>query len=386
MTLSSHRCLRRSRFLAGGLTITLMLALASSAVAHDHRQTYYLQHNLVSDGFVPADQTDPNLVNPWGIGVGSGTFFWVSDNGTGVSTLYKGDGTIVPLVVTIPPPAGSSDLSTPTGQVFNPFNATVPTDFVVSNGGGSGPSIFIFATEDGTISGWNPGVPPPPLSTQAIRVVDNSASGAVYKGLAIGSNASGNFLYAANFAAGTIDVFNGSFGQVTLGGSFLDPNIPTGFAPFNIQNLGGSLYVTYAKRDDITGDDVKGPGNGFVDIFDTDGNLIRRIISGGHLNSPWGIAIAPAKFGRFSNDLLVGNFGDGQINAYTNTGSSFVFHGKLRSPNGKPLSIDGLWALQFGLDGANNGPSTVLFFTAGSDDEKHGLFGSLTSCLVTLCK
>ncbi|MBI3757917.1 MAG: TIGR03118 family protein [Deltaproteobacteria bacterium] len=385
MTLSSHHFCRQSRALAGGLTITLTLALAFSADANNHRETFYQQHNLVSDGFVPADHVDNNLVNPWGISASPATFFWVSDNGTGVTTLYNGAGNAVPLVVTIPPPAGSTDPSTPTGQVFNKFNATSPTDFVVTSGGASGPSLFIFATEDGTISGWNPAVPPPPLSKQAIRVVDNSAAGAVYKGLAIGSNASGNFLYAANFSAGTIDVFNGSFTQVTLAGSFADPGIPAGFAPFNVQNLGGNLYVTYAKRNDITGDDVAGPGNGFVDIFDTDGNLVRRVASGGHLNSPWGIALAPAKgFGRFSNDLLVGNFGDGQINAYRDNGGSFEFHGKLRS-KGKPITIDGLWALQFGLGGANNGPTNVLFFTAGIDDERHGLFGSLTSCTVVSC-
>ncbi len=206
------------------------------------------------------------------------------------------------------------------------------------------------------------------------------ASGAVYKGLAIGSVGTDNFLYAANFHAGTIDVFDKNFAPASLAGSFSDPRIPTGFAPFNIQNLEGKLYVTYAKQDATKHDDVAGKGNGFVDVFDTDGNFIQHVASRGHLNSPWGLVFAPADFGRFSNDLLVGNFGDGRINAYSWEGDHFHFHGQLRGPDGQPITIDGLWALRFGNGAPNSGPTNFLFFTAGINGEDDGLFGSLSAC------
>jgi uncharacterized protein (TIGR03118 family) len=359
--------------------MTLTLALASSARAGSELK-FYKQTDLVSNLPNLAVHQDPNLVNPWGMASSSTSPFWVSDNGTGVTTLYNGAGQAFPvgspLVVTIPP-AGSA----PTGQVFNEFNVTSPSDFPVAPGF---PSLFIFATEDGTISGWNPSVPAF-LSTVAILKVDNSASGAIYKGLAIGSNASGNFLYAANFSAGTIDVFDKDFAPASLAGSFSDPRIPAGFAPFNIQNLEGDLYVTYAKQDEDKEDDVAGTGNGFVDVFDTDGNFIQRVDSRSKLNSPWGLTFAPEDFGRFSNDLLVGNFGDGRINAYSREGDHFHFHGQLQAPNGQPLAIEGLWALRFGNDGAA-GPHNVLFFTAGPNDEEDGLFGSLTACQESQCQ
>ena len=379
MTVLSHRSPWGVLALAGVLTMTLGLALASPATA-DSEKNFYQQHNLVSDGFVPADHVDSHLVNPWGMASSPTSPFWVSDNGTGVTTLYNGEGQPFPvgspLVVTIPP-AGSA----PTGQVFNDFNVTSPSDFTVALGR---PSLFIFATEDGTISGWNPFVPAF-LSTTAILKVDNSTSGAIYKGLAIGSNASGNFLYVANFHAGTIEVYDKDFQPASLAGSFSDPRIPTGFAPFNIQNLDGDLYVTYAKQDADKHDDVAGKGNGFVNVFDTDGNFIRRIASRHKLNSPWGLVFAPADFGRFSNDLLVGNFGDGRINAYKQEGDHFHFHGQLRGPDGKRITIDGLWALRFGNGSLNSGPTNVLFFTAGPDDEQHGLFGSLKACQKNQC-
>src|SRR2546425_2579366 len=360
--------------LAGMLTMALALSLASPATAKK-KKSFYQQTNLVSDIPGLAAQTDPHLVNPWGMALSDTSPFWVSDNGAGVATLYNGTGQPFPpppssLVVTIPPPTGS----TPTGQVFNPqaVNPT-STDFVVTDSvsGKSGPSIFIFATEDGTVSGWNPTV----NLTTAIRVVDNSTTGAVYKGLALGRTPAGAFLYATNFHAGTIDVFDKNFKPASLAGSFSDPDIPAGFAPFNIQNLGNQLYVTYAKQDAHKHDDVAGKGNGFVDIFDTDGNFIERVASRGHLNSPWGLALAPAGFGGFSHDLLVGNFGDGRINAFDL--STDTLRGQLRDSKGKPLTIDGLWALTFGKDGQNNGPTNVLFFTAGINDEKDGLFVSL---------
>jgi uncharacterized protein (TIGR03118 family) len=313
--------------------------------------------------------TDPNLINPWGVSFGPNSPFWISDNNAGVSTLYDGAGTPQPLVVNIPLPAGAAGTAAPTGTVFNDSG-----DFVVSLGGRHGAALFIFATEDGTISAWNPNVDP----THAILEVDNSAvpnaaNGAVYKGLAIGSNATGNFLFAANFRAGTIDVFDKNFHKVTLAGTFTDAQIPAGFAPFDVQNIGGKLYVTYAMQNASKHDDVGGAGNGFVDVFDTNGNLLQRLVAHGPLNSPWGLAIAPAGFGNFGGDLLVGNFRDGHINAFDpNTG---MLVGTLTDQNGQPVTISGLWSLTFRSDGAAD-PNT-LFFTAGIQGEQHGLFGSL---------
>ena len=330
----------------------------------------FQQSNLVSDIPGLAANTDPNLQNPWGISSSATSPFWISDNKTGVSTLYNGSGQPFPvgspLVVTIAPPAGGTPPAAPTGQVFNGGSG-----FQV---GANQPARFIFATEDGTISGWNPGANP----TNAILKVDNSASGAVYKGLAIGNNGSGDFLYAANFYAGTIDVFDGTFGSVTLAGSFTDPNIPSGFAPFNIQNFGGNLFVTYALQDVTKHDDVAGPGNGFVDLFDLNGNFQKRLISNGVLNSPWGLALAPGDFGDFSNDLLVGNFGDGKINAFDPTSGTFL--GTMVDKNGTDIVNKGLWGLKFG-NGGNGGTTDTLYFTAGipgdGNVEDHGLFGSL---------
>jgi uncharacterized protein (TIGR03118 family) len=323
--------------------------------------TTYLQTNLTSDLPGVAAHLDPNLVNPWGIASLPTSPFWISDNGTGVATLYNGSGipqpvTPQPLVVTIPPPGGATPPSAPTGAVAN-----TTTDF--------GGARFIFATEDGTIAAWTSG-------TNAILQVDNSAAGAVYKGLAIGNNGSQNLIYAANFTSGHIDVFNGLFSPVTLPGAFTDPNLPAGFAPFDIQNIGGNLYVTYAKQ--AGKDDVPGPGNGFVNIFDTKGTLIRRLVSNGPLNSPWGLALAPAGFGTFGNDLLVGNFGDGTIHAFDPVTGALA--GILSDLNGNPIVNEGLWGLAFG----NGGPGFVpnsLYFTAGiqgSDAiEDHGLFGRI---------
>ena len=328
------------------------------------------QTDLVSD-VAGAAAMDPNLVNAWGIASGPTTPFWVSDNGQGVSTLYDGAGHPAPvgqpLVVTIPPPAGSPPDTTaaPTGVVFNGTS-----DFVIANGSNSGPSRFIFATEDGTLSGWNPTV----NGGAAMLAADNSASGAAYKGLALGSTAAGNFLYAANFHQARIDAFDKTFAPVELAGSFNDPNIPAGFAPFGIQNIGGSLYVTFAKQDENKEDDSSGPGNGYVDVFDTNGNFIKRFASQGPLNSPWGLALAPATFGQFSNALLVGNFGDGRITAFN--ASTGAVLGQLMTTSSTPIVIEGLWALTFG-NGANAGSTNTLFFTAGPGEEAHGLFGSL---------
>ena len=305
---------------------------------------------------------------------GPATPWWVSDNGTGVSTLYNGQGMKIPLTVTIPAPAGSpaGTTSAPTGVIFNGSGG-----FNVSQDGKTFfSSLFIFDTEDGTISGWSPSFPD---RSHAVLAVDRSnvGKGAVYKGLAIGSNASGTFLFATNFRFGTIEMFDSNFNLV---GSFTDHHLPQSFAPFGIQNIGGNLYVTFAKQNAKKHDDVAGAGHGFVDVFDTNGNLISRLISRGSLNSPWGLALAPANFGQFSNDLLVGNFGDGHINVFDpNTAAAL---GSLQNSGGIPIQIDGLWSLQFG-NGANggvtNGATNELFFTAGIDGEAHGLFGKIQS-------
>jgi len=362
------------------LILTLGLALPSSATAGNEKK-FYQQHDLASDIPGLADNFDPNLVNGWGLAVGDSTFFWVADNATGVSTLYNGAGERAPigspLVVTIP---GGK----PTGTVFNGTS-----DFVIGNnclptGFSPCPSLFIFATETGAIAGWNPFVP---AFLSSVAIVKVPSSDAIYKGLALASFGSNNYLYAANFHAGTIDVFDKDFHPVLLPpGSFTDPKLPDGYAPFNIQELGGQLYVAYAKQDDEKEDEVKGKGNGYVDVFNPNGTFVQRVASRGKLNAPWGLVFAPAdSFGRFSGDLLVGNFGDGLINAYTPEGDHFHFHGQLHAPDGHPVQIDGLWALSFGKGGDNNGPKDVLFFTAGPDDENHGLFGKLTACEKSEC-
>jgi len=323
---------------------------------------FYEQHNLVSDGAVPADLVDAALVNAWGL-VASGTSpWWVADNGADLSTLYNGNtGAKQALTVSVP--------GAPTGVVFNGG-----TGFAVSNGTATAPARFIFATEEGTILGWSPAV----ALTQAVVAVDNSAGGAVYKGLAIASTAAGDRLYAANFHAGTVDVFDAGFHPVSAG--FSDVALPSGYAPFGIRNLGGTIYVTYALQDADRKDDVAGVGHGFVNAFDTDGHLLRRVASRGRLNSPWGLALAPADFGQFGGNLLVGNFGDGHINAFDlqrfEANGELQERGQLHAANGPPVTIDGLWALAFG-NGASAGPTNALFFTAGPFDEEHGLFGKL---------
>jgi len=333
---------------------------------------FYLQHNIISDGFVPADHTDSSLVNAWGLVSGPTTPWWIADNGTGKTTLFNVGGNAIVTEFIVPGAGGAQ--GNPTGLVFNGG-----TGFVVNNGVGSpAPARFIFSSEDGTISAFK-GAP-------IVTVVPNAqapAHGAIYKGLAIDSTTAGQFLYATDFHNAKVDIFDSSFHAVTIAGAFTDPNIPDGFAPFGIQNINGTIYVTYALQDADKEDDVAGPGNGFVDAYDTAGNFIRRVASGGELNSPWGLALAPDNFGRFSGDLLVGNFGNGRIHAFdpaqlTEAGE-FEAVGQLHSASGRPVVIDGLWALQFGHGAAANGPTSTLFFTAGPAEEAHGLFGSLVN-------
>ena len=317
----------------------------------------YVRHDLVSDQAGFADFTDPNLVNPWGVSFSATGSFWVSNTGKGNSTLYNGSGVISTTVVTVPA-AAMGKQGTPTGQVFNGG-----TGFLLANGS---PARFIFSTEDGTISGWNGG-------TLAAIMVDNSASGAVYYGLAIGTNAAGaTLLYAPNFTTGNIDVFDSKFAATKVSGGFTDPNLPSGYAPFNIWPLGGKLYVAYAKQGPLSG--VAGAGSGYVSVFDFDGNLQKHLISSSPLNAPWGLAIAPSTFGAFGGSLLVGNFGDGTINAFDlNSGAA---QGTLQGTDGNPIVFSGLWALIFG-NGGSGGDRNTLYITAGIGGLAHGLLSSL---------
>ena len=343
----------------------------------------FFQHNLVSDLAGMADVVDPCLVNPWGIVASPASPFWIADNGTGLSTLHNGNGAATALIVAIPGPGGAAAPAKQCGG--SPFGPGAPTGTVFNDTGsfmaGTAPASFIFATEQGLIVGWNAAA-----GQTGVVLQDRSATGAIYKGLAIATRSQGPLLYGANFSAGKIDVFDGSLNAVSLPGGFIDPSIPAGFAPFNIQNLNGSLYVTYAKQDAKRHDDVAGPGNGYVDIYDLNGLLLQRLVSGGQLNSPWGLAMAPAGFGDFGGAVLVGNFGDGAINAFDPSSGRFL--GALQGSTGKPIRISGLWGLTFG-NGAHPNPgaassggdATLLYFTAGiagpDTVESHGLLGTI---------
>ena len=335
----------------------------------------YAQTNLVSDIPGLAAHTDPNLKNPWGTSVGPGSPIWVSDNHAGVTTLYDGAGNPQPRVVGIPAPpsAGQGAVGAPTGQAFNTFDPASP-DFVISKNGSSGPAFFLFATEDGTIAGWNPNVDP----AHAVIAVDRSTAtdsagdvGALYKGLALVTTPGGKFIYASNFRFGTVDVFDSHFNLVN---SFSDPTVPTGFAPFGIHNIGGKLYVTYAKQGAGKEDDAARPGNGFVDVFAPNGDLLQRLVSGGKLDSPWAVTLAAPTFGAFGGDILVGNFGNGRINVYDPT--SGEFQGELSRPGGGPIVLEGLWGLRF-APATPGATANTLFFTAGLNDEADGLFGTI---------
>ena len=342
------------------VTLTFMMLAASNGLAQHYQRTDLTTDNSSTSATAP--NIDPNLVNPWGIARSSGSPWWISDNGTSLSTLYDSTGAPKSLVVSIPLPNGQPG-GAPTGTVFNYTGS-----FEVAPGLSA---FFLFVTEDGSISGWNPSANP----TGAIVKVNRSST-AIYKGLAIATPPQGPRLYASNFASGAVEVFDGHFHRLSVAGGFLDANLPLNYAPFGIQNVGGNIVVTFAHRKPGSKDEDHGPGLGFVDVFDFAGRLLLRLQHGPFLNAPWGIAQAPGDFGRFSHRLLIGNFGDGSIHAFNAVTGKF--EGTLLDQNGLPLSIGGLWALSFGGDNTNSGLATELFFTAGANDENDGIFGRIT--------
>ena len=373
----------------GPAAVIAISTIAAAAVHADDRgkANRYVVTPLTSNLPNVAPNQDPVLQNAWGVTFTPGASpFWIADNATGCSTLYDGAGVPVALKVGIPLPGGTPSATScmpvppnanppptnaaPTGLVWNP--TTGSTGFTVP--GTSITATFIWATEDGTVSAWSNMLPD---TSHAVEAVNNSPD-AVYKGLAVGTNTHGVFLYATDFRGAKIDVFAppdfSPASSTQIPGSFSDPDIPAGFAPFGIQNINGTLFVTYALQNDEKHDDVAGRGNGFVDVFDTDGNLLLRFASRGTLNSPWGVSRASFAFGRFSGDILIGNFGDGKISAFRSDGD---FHGLLRdAATKKPLAIDGLWTITLG--GGRNSNSDTLYFTAGPDSEMNGLFGTIT--------
>ena len=356
---------------AGALATTAVGAVPASAHTSAFRQI-----NLVSDQPGKAHLTDPDLVNAWGLAASPGTDsapgspLWVADNGSDKATLYTG---ATPTSVSKASLVVNVTGAAPTGQVFNPDTSS----FIVRDKKGhSGPSVFIFDTENGTIDGWNPAVGAKGSTPSTVtEVAHNRGAKAVYKGLALAQASNGKpYLYATNFHSGRIEVYNSHFKRVSLpGGHFVDPYLPAGYGPFGIAEIGGELYVTFAKQDAMRHDDVAGPGHGFVDVFTNDGAFVRRLVTRGALDSPWGLALAPAGFGQFSGDLLVGNFGNGHINVYSPATGAHL--GQPRRANGRPIVIDGLWGLQFG--NGNAAKTNQLIFSAGPDGEAHGLLGKI---------
>lgn len=360
-----------ARFLRFGLGATLLLAASQIAITAPAEALFFQQRNLVTDnqsalaslGFAPASHVDPNLINPWGVSFGTGGPFWVSNQGTNTSTLYDGTGAPVPLVVDIP--HGEGQPIGPTGQVF-----AAGKGFNLPNGS---EGIFFFANLDGSISGWNPAA-----GTTALIAPVNSDQDhpAIYTGLALGNVGASNYLYAANGLTGQVDVYDTSFTPVTLTGNFNDPGPnPDGLVPFNIHNVGGRMFVTYAEAGPSA--DEAPLGSGFVSEFNADGTFVRRFATGGPLASPWGVALAPDGFGTFGGALLVGNFNEehGTINAFSLADGSFL--GNLTDAGGNPIFIPHLWEITFG-DGALNADARALYFAAGIGDEEHGLFGNFS--------
>ena len=356
------------RFLALTAALGLVLTVVVPVVARSPHSAYDV-HVLVSDGGVPADRVDPNLVNAWGLSRTATSPWWVADNGMDVSTLYNGAGVPqfqpTPLVVSVP--------GAPTGTVAN----TNP-GFMVQGLAGPVRAPFLFDTEAGTILGWQGSG-----TTSAVLGLDRSGAGAIYKGLTIAVANGVPTLYAADFHNARVDVVTADPTTPTTwvvssaAGSFVDPSLPAGYAPFGIQNIDDTIFVTYAKQDADAEDEIAGDGFGFVDAYGLDGSFLGRVASGDPLNAPWGLAKAPDGFGEFSGQLLVGNFGDGRINAFR--WGSWEADGHLKLASHRPLVVDGLWAIAFGGGGAAaSGPATTLFFAAGPEDESHGAFGTIT--------
>jgi len=329
------------------ISILMVQPAARGATADAYKQT-----NLVSDGSATAVTTDPNLKNPWGLSLGPSTFFWVANQNTGTATLYDGTGAKQPLTVTIPTGGGSD--AGPTGNVFNSTS-----DFALNGN----PAAFMFVGLDGGVTAWNGG--------NAATLVSNQHDRAIYTGAALGNSGGNNFLYAANGKAGTVDVFDKNFQLTSLSGNFTDPNLPSGLVPFNVQNVAGQLYVTYAPSEAPGAPAAAEPGA--VDVFNPDGTLDHRFATGGVLDAPWGVVRAPADFGKFSGDILIGNDGNGHLHAFDDSGTAL---GEFLDADGKPIVNEELWGLAFGNDG-NGGSSKKLYFAAGINDEQGGLFGSL---------
>jgi uncharacterized protein (TIGR03118 family) len=368
MTPTTLSCFWKPALLAGIIAGTL-------AAQGTTPPNNYLVHNLVSDLANVADHQDKNLINPWGNAFGS-TPFWIADNGTGLSTLYSGLG--VPnatRIVNIPGPGGVMTGGHVTGAMFNSFSSNTAA-FNVATGT---PASFMFCTGDGVIVGWAGAD-----ANQAVALFDNSKSGANYTGCALGGTAAAPYIFAANFSNGTVDVYdmNLNLNPTAYAKAFVNTSIPAGYAPYNVVNIGGQLYVTYAQQNTKKTESVFGAGSGYVAVFNINGTLMSNLIMQGALNAPWGVALAPASFGAFGGDLLVGNLGDGTINAFNPTTGAQV--GTLDDPTGKPISIQGLWAIAFGSGAQSEDPGT-LYFTAGpgtlgtATDPlfSHGLLGSV---------
>lgn len=349
--------LLRLRPLRTAASLVAAIVLPALPISVSGQTTSFVQTNIVSDGAVPAQVTDPNMLNPWGIALGKA--FWVDGEASGFSLVDSATG-VQQFKVTVPPASSSSAAGSPTGVVLNSDMALFPIT--------GGPAMFIFATRDGSIAAWNTTTNP-----NAVTVVNNNSKGAGYTGLAIDKNSSATYLLAANFNLGTIDIFDSNFQPATLPGNFADPTIPSGFSPFSVHVLNGKVYIAYAQIN-AEKKQVVGAGLGFVDVYDLNGNLVQQAIAQGSLNAPWGVAIAPAAFGAFSNDLLVGNFGDGVINAFDP--NTFAFKGALENAQGVPIANTGLWEIVFGS--SSLGDPNTLYFAAGINQAKDGLFGAIT--------
>lgn len=343
------------------LLLSLVGALLVCGTGSLYAQNSYAQTNLVANVAGVASHTDSQLSNPWGIAFIPGNPFWISNNNSGVLTLYDAQGNKQSTVVGIP------------GAANNPCSPGCPTGIVANSSSAFGGAAFLFDTEDGIVARWT-GVP------NASIVFDNSYSGAVYKGLATISNGSGTFLLAANFNSGNIDVLDSNFNLTNLMGSFTDPNLPSGYAPHGVHVINNQVYVAYALQDAAQHDPVTTPGSGVIDIFDANGNFLRTLTSGGTLNAPWGVMMAPPNFGAFANDILVGNFGDGTINAFDPGSGSFL--GQLTDTNGNMIVNPGLWDMVTGQGGT--GDPNTLYFTAGGSNQTQGLFAALVPSAVVV--